>query len=489
LSVRLTRLLKKIDVPIAALAILAFVLAFHQLGDKSITLDEATSAGHARRNLIGLGSTVAGGDPNMGLYYTLLNAWYPVVGDGEVAARSLGAILAALAVPAIALLGTHLFGRPAGLAAGVLLALNAFFVQYAQTARAYGLVVLLVTLSSFFFVAELQQPSRGRRIGFVLASSAAIYAHYFSAFVLLAQLLTLLAVKRRAALTREWRTVALAVLVLCAPQALFAMRSGTGRISWIAEPVVGDLVDLPREFAGGSTLLALALGALACYATLRAFSEPERWRAGFAAAWFVIPVLLAFAVSFVQPVFLHYYLIVALPALLLLAAAGLVRLGRFAGAIALGVLVVLSVVRLFDWYERHSAEDFRSAVSFITGEMHPGDGVVISPSYAVKPIDFYLRQSSSTDLIRIPYRGTTVVADAPRIWLVTRSSDTSVREQRQIERNIASSRYGRVRGLPSFNGVDVRLFQARSAGAASAPAGSVSPSARALPAPAPPSRS
>jgi uncharacterized membrane protein len=123
----------------------------------------------------------------------------------------LSVIFAALAVPIIYLLGSRLFGTAAGTVAALVLAANAFFVQYAQEARAYSLVVLLVTLSSYFFVAELEQPSVRTRVAYVLASALAVYAHYFTFFVLVAQLVTLLATRRRAAFTRGWMIAGAAI--------------------------------------------------------------------------------------------------------------------------------------------------------------------------------------------------------------------------------------------------------------------------------------
>jgi mannosyltransferase len=166
---------------LVALTVLAFALAFHEIGAKSLNLDESTSLLYAREPVSQLWEVVSGGDPNGGLYYVLLNAWTRVFGDGEVAGRALIAVVAGLTVPAVALLGGRLFGRLAGLVAGLLLALDGFFVQYAQTARSYILAALLVTVSSYFFVAELERPSRSHKVGYVLARSVAIYAHSFDA--------------------------------------------------------------------------------------------------------------------------------------------------------------------------------------------------------------------------------------------------------------------------------------------------------------------
>ena len=172
-------------------------------------------------------------DPNMGLYYVLLHFWTRVFGYSEAAVRSMTVVLAGFAVPVMYLLGRRLFGRSAGIVAALLLAMAPFFVQYEQTARSYALVVLLVLLSSYFFVAELERPSRATLVAYVLASVLAVYAHYFAAFVLVVQALTLIAVKRRGAVTATWLSAAVAIVALCIPAAVFAHRAGSSNISWI----------------------------------------------------------------------------------------------------------------------------------------------------------------------------------------------------------------------------------------------------------------
>jgi hypothetical protein len=132
---------RRIDPALAAVTVLGLVLASYRIGAKSLVLDESTSVWLAGGGLHGLWKILSGGDANAKLYYTLLDPWLGVLGDGEAAARSLSAVAAGLAVLVVALLGNRLFGRTAGLVAGLLLAMDAFFVQYAQTARTYALVV------------------------------------------------------------------------------------------------------------------------------------------------------------------------------------------------------------------------------------------------------------------------------------------------------------------------------------------------------------
>jgi mannosyltransferase len=68
-------------------------------------------------------------DPNMGLYYLLLNFWERIFGESEFAVRSLSALFGALSVSALYLLGARLYGPTVGLVAGLLLALDAFIVE------------------------------------------------------------------------------------------------------------------------------------------------------------------------------------------------------------------------------------------------------------------------------------------------------------------------------------------------------------------------
>src|SRR5690348_12775243 len=75
--------------PVLALTILGFALASYRLGTKSLWLDEAVSANHARLGLSGLWTVITSHDPNMGLYYVLLHFWTRVFGDSEAAVRSM----------------------------------------------------------------------------------------------------------------------------------------------------------------------------------------------------------------------------------------------------------------------------------------------------------------------------------------------------------------------------------------------------------------
>jgi mannosyltransferase len=417
-----------IDPLVIALVIFALAIDLARAGEKSVWLDEAISDSHARESFGTFWQTVSHTDPNMSLYYLLLRPWVAVFGDGEAALRSLSAVFAALAAGALAILGRRLFDRWTGLVAGLFLAMDGYFVEYAQTARSYTLVVLLVIVSSYFFTGELQRPSGRGAVGYVVSSALAVYAHDFAGYVLLTQLLTLLAVERRGALTKRWALIFGSLLLLCIPEIVVSARAGTGTIAWIVRPRLWDLADLPVLLLY-SEAIAVTLVCLAGYAIasrLRRRRPPGGgWQIWFVTAWFLVPVLLAFAVSYSVPMFVPYYLLVSLPGLLLAGAAGLVGLPSRIAASALLVLLVAGMGKeIHRWYATPTIENYRSAIRAVHSRAEPGDVLMAAPTSTEPALAYYARRNWRHPPLVDPGPGPlpSLPTRAPRIWLVLRGS-------------------------------------------------------------------
>jgi hypothetical protein len=433
---------------VGGLTAAVLVLGFVHLGAKSVWLDEATGLDQARHEAVA--SLVHG--RNMGLHVFLLGIWIRLFGESETAIRSLSVVCAALCVPAVYLLGRRLFDERAGLLAAVLLVPNAFFLRWAQQARSYPLLVLLVTLSAYFFLREVDEPSWANAFAYVATSAAAVSAHYFAVFVVLAELLTLVAVRRRAALTRTWIGVAVAIGVLSLPEVWHSLRTGSHPLAWIAQPTGKSLWKGLVELGGGGWLALAALLAAGAFAVVRAVNAHQAWREGFLTAWVVLPVGLSFAASFVQPMFVSRYLLVALPALVLLAARGLTKLPSVWLAAAVAAAICVPGIRhVVTWYRADSFEDWRGAARHVLGSSRPGDALRVYPDFAQAPFDYYERQAGGA----LPE-----TSGARRVWLVARGADAGLQPAplARIEGELGS-RYRRV-DRRSFTGVVVSLYVA-----------------------------
>jgi mannosyltransferase len=447
---------------ICALTILSLSLNLMHLAARSVDLDESASVAFARLSLPSLASLLSGGNPNMGFYYVLLSVWIRIFGESEAAIRFPSALCGALSVAAIYLLGSRLFGRMVGFVAGLLLALDSFVVEHAHSARGYTMLILLITMSSYFLVVELEQPSKLNRIAYVLTSTLAVYTHYFAAYVLLVHAGAVLALKRRAALNREWLEMAVAVLLLCTPEAIFAYRKGSGGIAWIKRPSLRNIGSVLVDLAGGSRIILAGLLIGGCCATAISVRATRYWPIGFVAAWLVMPILLSFAASFAIPMFIPYYLIICVPALILFGLAGLPKIKYpLLGWLLIAPFIWLSATQLRVFYARTAHENWRDATRYVLADMGAGDAIVFYPPYAHNPFDYYRRQSELAGPAKLPENEP---GNARRIWLVTRESDLADGSpELQKFQSSLSERYQLI-DRRSFRNIEVKLYAGKSDG-------------------------
>lgn len=341
---------------VAGLMVLVAGLSSLRLDQRLFVLDEEVSLAHARESWGGVWQVATEADPNMSLYYAVLKIWTDIFGESVVAVRSLSVVMAVLCVPVAYALGARLFGIAAGLLASVLISTNVSFLEYAQYARSYALLALLTMLSSYFFLAELERPRISSRVGYVAFSVLSFYAHAFAIWVLLVQLLTLGVFKGREAMSRTWLTSFALIALLIAPMAYWMQSYGGGGLDWIENPDLGAIAILSTyaHFAGNS-FLHLGIVLVACALALRRAANSERLAFGlaFTAAWAFLPALATYAASeALRPLFIAKYLIVSLPAMVLLAAGAIVNVRPVRGAVlAACLLVALSAPELYMYYD------------------------------------------------------------------------------------------------------------------------------------------
>lgn len=435
-----------------AVAVLILVLAaavrLHGLARDSLWLDEVTSVALARSDSWTFLNVVASSEFNSILYFVLLRPFVAFSTD-EAVARALSAVCGIATVAVTGLLGRRLFGPLAGGVAAALLAVNAGHVHYSQEARGYSLAVLLVTVSTLLFVDATERPTRTRWAAYVLVSGAAGYAHFFAVLVPLAHWISLAARPKRR-LPRGFAAAVLATLALWLPIAVFVLFKDKGQVSWISPPSLEVVRGTFVLLAGGTPALLWAqlLAGLAVVALRRRKREREAsplgWAVALCTAWFVLPAALALAIAPLKPLFVPRYLLVSLPALPLLAAAGIASLRPPAlAAAALAVLVALAVPPLVRG-AGPAREDWRGATSFLLRNASSGDAVVFHPRWSRRPFDHYRERTPVTpDLTGFPpwwdyasfVRGKRpsrvdplVVArlncSHPRIWLMARRSES-----------------------------------------------------------------
>jgi mannosyltransferase len=368
--------------PVAAATALAAVLSLLCISRKSVWVDETFSIA-CSSNWFDMWHELLHYEANMWFYYILLHFWLKL-GDGEAFVRSFSALFAVTTVPILYFLGRRLFDRRAGALGALLLAVNPFFIQYAQEARCYALVVCLVTLASYLFVLAIERRSLILWAVWAVCTALGIYTHFFASLVCLVQLLSLPLLGRP---RFPWRgvTISLALLALLLLPLFLLEPLGSGQIDWIPRP--RSWLAIPgcyRRITSGLPLLVFyALSGVVATVLGARRSAPEtyppaRWGYWYVAAWALLPVLIAYVFSLtVKPIFRARYLIIIVPALALLGGLCLAKLSRaWLRYLAVAAVLCLSGRSLYGYYMGHGRENWRGASAWALARAQPGDAAI-----------------------------------------------------------------------------------------------------------------
>jgi mannosyltransferase len=394
---------------LASLAMAAAVLRFSYLGRKPFWFDECFSVEVARLSWQNLLHLLWRREANMSLYYLLLRGWLHF-GSSPFFVRSLSVIVSLATLPAIFWLARKLFDARVALIAVALISFNAYHIRYAQEARSYSLFVLLATLANGFFVAAFREPSSRNRRTYMLASVLAAYAHLYAWLMLAAHWLSLRGpcAKRMGihGLRRAWIGIGLASL----PLVIFAAKTGAGPIRWIQRPSFRDLLEFAEHISGNAGLPLLLLYAAACLIAIippqkqkmmKIFrTEPDRaetdwdlWRLRFLLVWLFFPVTLTLLLSLARPLFLGRYFIFCLPALVILAAAGLARLRQpWLIGMTLAAMLLLSLQGAFSYYNHDfdlARDGSEAAANYVLDHAQPGDVILFHIAETRVPYEFF----------------------------------------------------------------------------------------------------
>jgi mannosyltransferase len=353
------------------------------IGHKSLWSDETYSATVASGTWRSLYQSWREWDANMSLYSVLLHLWREVA-SSDAFLRSLSALAMAACVPLIVAIGRRLFDSTAGLLAGLIFAVAPYGVQYSQEVRSYALTVLLVSLSTYFFVLGVQSRRPGIWVGYVLCSVLAVYAHFFAVLVPVAHAASLPFLRRELRPIRQLGASAASIVLLLVPGAVLAFTGRPHQLSWMERPGLIAAFREPMYLAGGRVLAVffLALVVLAATAAWRVVRRigPSfaLWHWSVVFSWLLVPYAISLMYSVtIEPAFLNRYLLVSLPALSLVVALGVRQLTKsWATAATIGI-VAISLVYVAHWYGEPAHTDWRGAVAYVLQRSTPADGIVI----------------------------------------------------------------------------------------------------------------
>ncbi len=351
-----------------------------------------TLAYDARDDVFATLRTVAN-DVHPPLYFLLLDVWTWLAGESVFTLRLPSLYLGLLGVAVTATLGRRLFGAPAGVYAALLLGTSLLWTYYAREARMYTLLVTLAAAGTLAYVRFLDRPGWRRGVVYAGITALGLYTHYTATLVPLAHGIHLVIVgrtHRSASLQVGWAGFLLRwVGVMGLAAALYAPWLPTLYAQIVTNPNGPLATPEPTRWATVSTLIGyfaarggMVYGVLMVLAGVGAWWEKhpqtpqERGqdtaltamnhptpvhgegdeneglgtslRVGsgviLAGLWLiVVPGAVLAANALLLPIYNPRYTLAALPALFLLAGAGLAMLSRWRLGQWLAVVIALGL--------------------------------------------------------------------------------------------------------------------------------------------------
>lgn len=338
-------------------------------------------------------------DGNMTLYYLLLRGWVQF-GESEIYLRSLSVVFGIAALICTYALGTRLFNHRTGLIATLFLALQAFHVRFSQEARSYALAVLLLVWSTLLFVDAIRSRSRSSTIAYVVVSALACYAQLLAVFVLAAQWLWFLLTHGFKGLRERLGTM-IALAAAIAPMGIYAVWRDSGQVDWIKPLNRYRFVEVLTAIGGGTLALLLVYVAMCAVALLLAIRyRTEKVRSSHTVLllfWAIVPMALLGIVSVVKPMFIERYLLMCVPAVMLLAASAVDRAldggkaMKTLGALVFVAIIGLSAQATLRQYETAAAEpDFlRQMTHHVLEHGRNGDAIIFYTASTYMSFQYY----------------------------------------------------------------------------------------------------
>ena len=422
---------------IAIPAATSFAVGGYEIGAPSLWRDEAYTKDAIARPVGEIFALLGHHDAVHGAYYLLMHAIAAVFGTSATALRfpSLCAMVIATGFTAAVARRAAVLARPpdqdgrgldvaalTGLLSGLLFATAPYMTYYAQMARSYAIETMFAVIATYLLLRAWPDGRWRWWLAYAAAVALTGLFNIFGLLILAAHGITLLlagaggqagaggkggvgaqaVVGRRAGrIPLRWLAAAAAAVLVLSPLLGLASRQQK-QIGWLTRPTLKAMERLLIDMAGSTQLIApfALLALVGLFAAWRA----DGWRplnpAAIALPWLAVPPFVLIATSFVKPVYYVRYVEFCLPALAILAGAGLTglirlatvaplgrfRLGRFRLAwlpAALVVAVLAVLLAAPQQAARQTAarpDNLRLASAIVAAHEQPGDVVFYIPA-------------------------------------------------------------------------------------------------------------
>jgi mannosyltransferase len=473
-----------------ATILVAFFLRAYRLADKNVWWDEGWSVWLSQKDLAWIAWRTAS-DEHPPLHYWMLHFWNMVAGTDAFAGRFMSLAFGVLTIALLYRIGKRVGGAWIGVLAAAFLATARFHIWWSQDIKNYTPSIFFAFAAVWFALqmtndasrhdcAQFAQPSLVTRhiVLYAVFAALALWTHYLAALVLLAlniYVLIVLVVDKSQIANRKsqiinWLIANLLAAALFAPWMFVYLQNAA---AWSAAPAfdfslflklvatvlplgVTTNIDNYAALTIALTIIAL-LGCAWVFAPRHSQSESHRG-AGRGALFVLIValppifiyILSLTPVSFFAPKIQARYLLILLPAYVMLLAFGIAFLSRFSRALAVFAILFVFAANAFvltDYYaQRRLTDDYATLANTINDFAQQGDLVLLDTDQEWPTFLYYLH--ASLDWLGVPNGAPMTQTDAntlvqralsrhDAVWLVTIPDALATDPQHLVETRLA----------------------------------------------------
>ncbi len=419
---------------LVAVLLLSFGLRLFRIQHHNIWGDEAFSIAFSKQalNLV----LSSGAETHPPLYHALLHIWISLVGDSVFSLRYFSVLPGVLIIAIVFVIGRRLVDHQLGLLSATMIGVSSFAVYYSQEARMYSLVAFFCAIASYAVLRwELRESSRWMII-FVVSMLAAVFTHYYSFFVLLSQNMYMFQQrKNNLEQWRKWMWCQAVIFLIYMPWAFAQLDFITSKAStrwqelsiggmntiWSGSLTtfgVGETVATVGQWLGVLLLIPLAMGFRGSY------SDTKRLNVVY--YWLVVPLVSAFLIAPLMPFYYPRYLIVVLPAYLLIVANGFRSNISLLGGAWLILFVAANVMSLNNFFfnRQYAKGGYGDLMTYIKNHSTDADAILLQNG-AQAPLYAYYGMPEMKSYNMPPWNDSEmqpllkqISSDHQRIWLV-----------------------------------------------------------------------
>lgn len=410
------------------IAVIGGLLRLVNIGGPSLWYDEISAVRMSNSSLSSIiPETLAGRHPP--LYHLILHFW-DLLGSGDSWVRLVSAACGIAAIVLVYFIGREMFSRRVGLWSAALTAVSPFLIWYSRDATDYSMAIATTLVSLLFLITATRKGGWHNWTFFVLASTAAMFTHYYNLMFLVAEVPLFLLMVRPKGSFRPWLICQGLLGLILVPWIIMLNQTQeyiSGGSSGIQIPHFGQVLraigTAPVMFFEGyarldlgwerdlllgfedkiifltGLIFFLALAYMVFRRTTRQYQKNFLALAVFSFLTIALPVLTHLAQG---ALIAGRYYAIAAPIFFLLIAASINvlpnRMVWLSGGAIVVVMLFLSGMQLQDSYK----DDWRQVMSTIADDYRPGDEILCFPVHQCFTAKYYYLSGAGYD---IPIRG------------------------------------------------------------------------------------